>query len=275
MMSDNIRRVSDISPSAQRSSDHLDYQSIPRIMTAMARDEGTGNYNAPHSHPRGQLLYATCGLMRAATDKGVWLLPPQKGLWIPAGIVHDQRMLSPTSIRTIYVQPEIAGRLGDACKTIEISLLLKELILALIAEPVEYPQDARNNHIVELILLELVRARTMPLEIPWPKDRRILAICEAIIKMPETPKTIDYWSERVGASPRTLIRLFIKETGQTFRHWVQQVRLAEGLMRLERGDAIGAVANDLGYASPSAFGAMFRRSVGQSPKEYILNKNLF
>lgn len=81
--------------------------------------------------------------------------------------------------------------------------------------------------------------------------------------------TIDYWSERVGASVRTLIRLFIRETGLTFRQWIQQVRLAEALGRLVRGDPVSQIAVELAYASPSAFGAMFRQIMGQSPTDYL------
>jgi AraC-like DNA-binding protein len=51
---------------------------------------------------------------------------------------------------------------------------------------------------------------------------------------------------------------------------VQQVRLATALDRLENGQAIGAIARDLGYASPSAFSAMFRRVMGESPREFLI-----
>jgi len=271
-MNDKIRRKSDNPPALGRSLDYADYQAVPRVMTALAGDHPTGSYVEPHSHPRGQLLYATSGLMRAATEKGIWLLPPQRGLWIPPNVVHDQRMLSPTRMRTIYVEAGTAARLGDRCRTIEVSPLLRELILSLVMEPIEYALNARNGHIVALILHELETARAMALEIPWPKDRRLLMICEAVLNAPHAQMTIEHWSQSVGASSRTLIRLFIKETGQTFRQWVQQVRLAEALTRLENGAPVAAVANDLGYASPSAFAAMFRKTLGQSPSEYLAQR---
>jgi AraC-like DNA-binding protein len=271
-MSDKIRRRSDNQRQPEQALDYSHYQSVPRVLTALARNEATGCYVAPHSHPRGQLLYATSGLMRAATDTGIWLLPPQRGLWIPAGVVHDQRMLSPTTMRTIYIEPATAARIGDTCRTIEISPLLRELILALLDQPTEYSLNEKNGHIVALILLELEAARTIKLDIPWPKDRRILMMCEAILAAPDTPMSLDYWAEKVGGSSRTLIRLFIKETGLTFRHWVQQVRLAEALHRIENGEAIANVAYALGFASPSAFAAMFRKTMGQSPTDYLVDR---
>ena len=271
-MSDKIRRRSDNLRQSTGNHDYADYESVPRVLTALARNEAAGCYVAPHSHPRGQLLYATSGLMRAATETGIWLLPPQRGLWVPAGVVHDQRMLSPTTMRTIYIEPVTAVPLGNTCRTIEISSLLRELILAILAEPIEYLLNEKNKHIVALILLELETAHTINLNIPSPKDRRLLIICEAILVAPDAPMTLDYWAEKVGGSSRTLIRLFIKETGLTFRHWVQQVRLAEALNRLENGAPVANVAYALGFASPSAFAAMFRKTLGQSPTDYLLDR---
>nr|WP_256352227.1 AraC family transcriptional regulator [Pseudomonas gingeri] len=82
-------------------------------------------------------------------------------------------------------------------------------------------------------------------------------------------RTIEQWSEVVGASTRTLIRLFIKETGITYRQWVQQVRLAQALTMLEAGEPINRIADSLGFASPSAFSAMFKRILGESPRDYL------
>ena len=120
-----------------------------------------------------------------------------------------------------------------------------------------------------LILSELDVARTLPLQIPWPRDRRLLTVCSAILENPEQAHSVDYWADRVGASSRTLIRLFQNETGLNFRHWVQQVRLATAIDRLDKGHAISRIARDLGYGSQSAFSAMFRRLMGESPREFM------
>lgn len=272
-MNDTIRRASDKSVRPEKSLDHQAYQSLPRALTGMARNEGTGSYIPPHSHPRGQLLYATSGLMRAATENGIWMLPPNRGLWIPSGVVHDQRMLSPTTIRTIYVEPQLAVRIGGACKSIEISPLLRELILALLQEPVEYDLNQRNESIVNLILSELEASKSLALYVPWPSDRRLVGMCTELLRSPGENATIEYWAKKVGASERTLIRLFIKETGLNFRQWLQQVRLIEGLNRLEDGRTVSETADELGYSSPSAFSAMFRMVMGKSPSEYLATRS--
>lgn len=256
-------------PLSPKSEDPELYQHLPQVITAMPRSQPTHAYNAPHTHVRGQLLYAISGLMRVDTDHGRWFIPPRRALWIPAGVVHDQLMLSPVQMRTLYIDMNVAQDLGAHCRVLEVSVLLRELILALIAEPVAYNPEGRNGHVVALILSELQRARACALVLPWPRDRRLIAVCNALLAAPGHTQTVEYWADKVGASPRTLIRLFIKETGLTYRQWLQQMRLTEALNRLETGAAIAPLAHALGYASASAFSAMFRSLLGESPREYL------
>jgi AraC-like DNA-binding protein len=244
----------------ERSSDHRDYQRVPRVVTAMARDEKHGVTVRPHSHERAQLLYATAGLMRVTTDLGVWILPPRRALFIPPGVTHFWASMSRVTMRTVYIEAAAAAQYGDSCRLIEVSPLLRQLILALLEEPIEYPLPGRGEHLAMLILSELAAAETVPISIPWPRDRRLLAVCEAIVADPGSTRTIEDHAADVGASARTLIRLFPKETGLHYRQWVQQVHLAE---------ALGQIATALGYASPSAFTAMFRRILGKTPQHYL------
>jgi hypothetical protein len=155
---------------------------------------------APHHHERAQLLYATEGLMRVQTDAGVWILPPRRALWIPPGVVHHWTSLSKVTMRTIYVEAEAAKAFGDGCRVIEVSPLLRELILALLAEPIEYPIPGRGEHLAMLILSELAAAETVPIAIPWPRDRRLVAVCSAIMADPGSSRNIEQWADEVGAS---------------------------------------------------------------------------
>lgn len=268
-MKRDSRTVAARPPTSPRSEDYADYLNVPRAMTVLVRDQQTGEYNAPHAHLHGQILYAASGMMRAMTEDGLWFLPPRRALWIPPGMVHDQLMLSPVKLRSLYIEPDVSQGFGERCKVVEVSVMLRELILALADQPIEYAQEGRNGHIVGLILHEIESARSLPLQIPWPVDRRLLSVCNGILDNPQQPHSVEYWADKVGASSRTLIRLFLKETGLTFRHWVQQVRLASALDRLEQGQAVGVIARDLGYASPSAFSAMFRRVMGESPRAFV------
>src|SRR5262249_41052109 len=77
------------------------------------------------------------------------------------------------------------------------------------------------------------------------------------------------WARPAAASSRTLARLFRSETGLSFRAWRQQLRLLRALERLADGEAVTSVALDVGFESPSAFVAMFRRALGTPPGRYF------
>jgi AraC-like DNA-binding protein len=245
------------------------YQDVPRVVIALEKEQAYRQSIARHSHQRAQFLYAIEGVMRVSTDLGVWIVPPRRALLIAPGVPHELTMLSRVSMRSLYITPDAAGNFGQGCRLIEVSNLLRELVLALMAEPVVYPVPGRGEHLAPLILSEIAAAATVPVTIPWPRDRRLVSVCAAIMENPGETRTIEQWAGEAGASGRTLMRLFPKETGLPFRHWVQQVHLAETFCRLARGDSVGNIANALGYASPSAFTAMFRRVLGKTPQDYL------
>jgi len=252
-----------------RSRDADDYQHLPHAVTALAKDFAPGDTTGPHTHPRGQLVYAVAGVMRVTTQQGIWTLPPLRGLWVPPHTLHGIDMVDAVSMRTLYVQAEAADTLWDRCQIIEISGLLRELILALADEPVQYELQGRAGRIASLLLTELRSAPVIPIRIPWPQDRRLQTVCRAILAQPGISRTVHDWGDEVGASGRTLIRLFQSELGLNYRQWVQQVRLADALCRLSLGQPVGRVAAELGYRSASAFSAMFRRALGTPPQHYL------
>jgi AraC-like DNA-binding protein len=107
------------------------------------------------------------------------------------------------------------------------------------------------------------------LDLPLPRDARLGRICRALSAEPGTTRTLSEWGRDAGASPRTLARLFVKETGLTFAAWRQQARLLAATAMLGAGEPITRIALDLGYESPSAFTAMFKRALGAPPSHYF------
>ncbi len=256
-------------PMPSRSTNREDYQRVPRPVAAMAKDFPNGFVIAPHSHPRAQLIYAADGVMRVISPLGAWVVPPLRAVWIPAGIEHEVRMSGPVAMRTLYVDPKAAPAALAGCTVIEVTTLLRALILRAVEEPIEYDERSAAGLVMALILAELARAITVPLRIPLPSDARLAALCRALLDDPGETETLDDWAERVGASARTLARLFQRETGMGFTQWRQQVRIADAVGRLARGEPVARVAESLGYSSASAFTAMFRRTLGATPRQYL------
>lgn len=222
-----------------------------------------------HRHLRAQLIYAGNGVIRVETAAGCWVVPPLRAVWIPAGIDHKVSMLGAVEMRTVYVRPGAAPTLPTACCLILVSPLLRELILALQQEPVNYDLAGRGGLIAQLLLTELCFLQTPDLHLPMPTDARLLKLCRQLLATPEKDVTLDRLAERIAVSPRTLARLFLRETGMSFRLWRQQARLIEALGRLGSGESVAQVARHTGYANPSAFTAMFRRALGCEPSRYF------
>lgn len=255
---------------AARSTDPNDYQDVPSPVAAMPKEFADGHHIRPHRHRRAQVVHAIGGTMRVTTPGGTWVVPPRRAVWVPGGIDHEIRMVGPVSMRTLYIEPEAAPFMPrERCVVVEVSALLRELILAMGEEPVDYPAGGRAEAMVALILEELRRATELPLRIPLPADPRLLGLCRTLLDDLASDDTLEDWAERIGASGRTLARLFQKETGMSFGVWRQQARLAEALARLAQGRSIAEVSAALGYDSASAFTAMFRRVLGTAPSRYV------
>jgi AraC-like DNA-binding protein len=152
---------------------------------------------------------------------------------------------------------------------IAVSTLLRELILRACTLPVLYDESGPDGRIVALILDEIAALPSLALDLPMPRDPRVRRICQALRADPGATSTLDEWARTAGASSRTLARRFARETGLTFADWRQQARLLAAMARLAAGESITTIALDLGYDSPSAFSAMFRRALGTSPSRYL------
>jgi AraC-like DNA-binding protein len=248
---------------------HDAYDDAPRPVAAMAKSFADGDHTNVHRHARGQLLHAVSGLMRVETANAAWLVPPARALWMPPSLAHRVTMRSHVEMRTLYIDPHAAAALPPAPTLVEVSGLLRELILAALEEPAAYDEAGRGGLVAQLILIELTRIKDRPLDLPMPSDARALRVARALLDRPGLPLDLDQWAERCGASRRTLARLFRHETGLSFAEWRARLRAMEGLARLSAGASVSASANAVGYGSPSAFSAMVRRSLGEAPRRLL------
>lgn len=224
---------------------------------------------ARHSHRRAQLLYACAGVMSVTTAEGCFVIPPQRAVWLPCGMPHEVYFRGRVSLRTLYIEPDAAPDLPATCHVIEVSDLLRALILEAVDLPIEYDLEGRGGHIMALILAEIARMPVAPLYAPIPKDERLSRFCSAIFNDPAREDQLEDLARAAGMSRRTLTRVFRRETGMSFVAWRQHVRLLEALSRLAVGHPVSAVAFDVGYQSASAFTAIFRRAFGMTPSQYF------
>lgn len=252
-----------------RSTRGIDYQDVPRPVAALADDYPPGYLDPPHSHARGQLVYSTTGVMIVTTEQASFVVPPQRAVWVPGGVVHEAYCRGQVSCRTLYIDESALSGVPHASRVIEVSDLLRELIVEATRMPVEYDEAGRDGRVMRLILDEIVAAQSAPLHVPMPQHPRLVRICQAILQDPAQTDVLDDWADAAGMGRRTFTRAFRKETGMSFAAWRQNVRLMEALSRLATGQSVTRVAFDVGYNSPSAFTAMFRRTFGVAPTHYL------
>ena len=215
----------------------------------------------PHDHPWAQIAYCASGTLHvSAQDLSTgrdtsYVVPSSRAVWIAPRSQHTVAVLSSAEMHTLYLDPGAAPAGWQTSRMFAVSPLLRELFLALEhAEP-----GARETHLSALMLLELVDAETAPLGVPLPRadggDKRLRALCEAVLQAPAERATLAEWAHR-------------DELGTSYPHWRRQVVLAHALPLLARGTPVGQVAAACGYASESAFGAMVKAQLGQSPSAF-------
>lgn len=238
-------------------------------ITVVAAQIEEGVQILPHWHDKAQLVFALNGVMSVSTDEGFWIVPPNRAVWIPALKEHSFQIGTSLEMRTLYIDIALAPPQLDHCCVLQSSDLLRELVLRLLELPVAYDGDSRQTRLVGVILDEIVAAQTAPLHVPRPKHPKLRAIAEYIAEHPDDNRTLADWGSRLGASERTLARLFRQDTNMSFAQWRQQIRLLLALQMLAEAKPVTQVAIELGYESPSAFISMFRKSLGTTPSRYF------
>ncbi len=241
------------------------FENAPRPLVGYAHDYAAGWHTGVHAHPRAQLLYAVTGVMRIDTPAIAYVVPPTTALVMPANAPHAVRMDGPVAMRALFLREDAAAQTGHRIAVIAVSALLREVILAACAEPIDWDLQGRGRHLTALALDEIARAATLPLGLPMPRDPRLQRVADALRTRPDDPRGLDDFAAMAGASTRTLARLFRAETGISFRQWRQQARMTEALAALDAGASPARAAALAGYASQPAFGAAFRAVFGLTP----------
>lgn len=222
-----------------------------------------------HSHVRGQFFCVEGGLVHIRTAHGSWLLPPHRAGWIPPGVVHKASISGALRGWGVLIAPHACDILPTRPCVIGISSLMRALVQRAVSWAAQETLSPEQERILSVLQDEMRSAPHEPLHLPMPTDRRLLRVAQRILQHPGEEKSLEDWAAWAGLSARTLSRLCLKETGVSFAQWRQQAQLIHAMERLADGQSVAQVADALGYATPSNFIAMFRRSFGESPGKYF------
>lgn len=256
--------ASRVNPDVERLED------LPRTVVTYARDLAAGETLPMHHHRRAQLVYASSGVMAVTTGAAAYVVPPQRAVWMPGGVEHRIDARSRVAMRTLYIEPEAVRKLPSEVCVLQVSPLLRELIVAAVTNGNEQDDvDSPQARLKAVILDQIQTQPVASLALPMPTEPRVLHITRALLRDPSDWRGLDAWAGEVGASKRTLTRLFKNQTGMSFQAWREQRRLLRALELLATGASVTAAAHELGYRNTSAFIAMFRRLLGTTPHQYL------
>jgi AraC-like DNA-binding protein len=211
--------------------------------------------------------------MTVQTPEGTWVVPAHRGVWIPSRVVHSIQISGRVSMRTLYLSPRLVPSPPPSCYVLAVSPLLRELVLHAVSQGSLDRRVAAEAHLIAVILdqLEALRGSSAAsaLSLPQPRDPRAARVARRLLDQPGDRRPVRSLLAGVGASQRTIERLFRTETGLTFGRWRQQLRLIESLRLLGTGEPVTAVALEVGYDSLSAFVSVFRGTFGTTPGRYF------
>jgi AraC-like DNA-binding protein len=238
------------------------------LVRSLAETYRAGGRIPRHEHPWGQLAYAIRGVLRVTTPAAEWMAPPTRAIWLPPHVPHEILMQGETAMRTLYLSPEQAADLPTQTAVLEVSPLLRELILHILKIGMLAPGQPEHDRLAGLLNDLLVRAPPQDLGLPLPQDARALALATRLQAAPGEQADLAVLARTAGASLRTLQRLFPGETGLTLEAWRQKARLIAAVAALSGGTSVTTTALDCGYDSVSAFITAFKRQFGVTPGRY-------
>lgn len=249
----------------------IPYENTPSDVVVTELNYSDGELFPSHTHQRGQFAYAACGVITVFTDEGNWVVPPQRGIWVPARLPHAMQMRGPVTMLNTYIRKQAAQRLElpAHCQVLDVSPLLRQLLEKAIDVPARYAKNGRDGHLMGLLLHEIASMPALSLNAPLPTEPRLARVCREFLAHPSLETSIDDMAQRTGMSRRTFTRHFRQHTGISYTAWRQQACLLAAVVRLGKGEPVTRVAVDLGYSSSSAFATAFKQTLGEVPSRYF------
>ncbi len=238
-------------------------------VTTLTYDYANGHFVEKHRHEQDQLIFAVNGVMTVQTSQGLFVVPASRAVWVPARIVHSIRMSGAVRMMTLYLKPRLTRQLPRECRVVNVSPLLREIVIHICARGTLTARKKSDAPWLAILLEQLARTKSIPLEVAIPRDVRALRVARAVMNDPSERRSLATLCKKSGASKRTIERNFQLETSMTFGRWRQQFALLHAIRRLAAGESVTSVALEVGYATPSAFIAMFRRALGKTPSHYF------
>lgn len=234
---------------------------VERVLNSVS-----GMDDKPHQHSLGQLVLVKHGLLYGYTLEHCWLIKSGLAVWVPPNTVHwgQAHTHSRVELSALYITHELCHLLPAKVKLFEASFLISALCERLMDTSMPLTEKRRNN-ILQILIEEISEIPASNFTLPLPQDPRLKKVTDSLIDNPAQRKSMADWGKQVGATERTLARLFRKDTGLRYTEWNNRLRFGIACQRLAEGVSNEQLAVALGFSSGDSFGHWFRRVAGSCP----------
>ncbi|MEW8211647.1 MAG: hypothetical protein AB2735_14420, partial [Candidatus Thiodiazotropha taylori] len=106
---------------------------------------------------------------------------------------------------------------------VRVSALLKALILEAAAIGNDYRTGTPEARLMLVILDQLKKIERFPLYLPFSAEPRVRRVTDNMIANPADNRTLAGWALQIGASERTLGRLFMRHLGMSFAYFQPEI----------------------------------------------------
>lgn len=223
-----------------------------------------------HCHTdHAQILYAPSGCMTLLTRNCQIILPPQKILYIPAGLEHRVTFRNVVAYRSIYLSIRKTELVDLGLQVRIVSPLLAQVIERIcwwewIGEP-----TTQQQHILQVFWDEFYEAQEVDHELRIPSDYRLQSFMHQFMLEKSVPPFLHEFAKQVGASQKTITRIFKRETDMSYQAWRQQWRIYRAIELLAEKTTLSEVSDQLNFSSDSAFIEFFKNHRGTTPAKYF------
>lgn len=221
-----------------------------------------------HCHQWGEFVYSFSGVMEVKLAGSHYLAPPQYGVWLPARVEHIGQNRLAAEHSSLYVAEDLCGALPAVTCALAVSPLVRAMLEHLRQYPPASPHSAEDERLLRVLVDQLASAQCVGRYLPMSDDPLLAPVLAMLEADPADNRPVAQLAQAAHTTERTLMRRCRRELGMTLADWRQRLRVVRAMALLEAGRTVEAVALDLGYASASAFIAMFRRLTHETPDEY-------
>jgi AraC-like DNA-binding protein len=213
-----------------------------------------------------QLLYTASGAMTISVQDGMWTIPPHRALWLPDKARATVSNRSFVGVRSLYLAVSLSA-LPDVARAVTLPAFCRELLLhAVRCCPLDLDHSV-DSALLTVLVDQLRQLPDAPLWLSRPTDPRAVDFVAAATLAPDVDS--ETLARRVGASRRTLERVFRAEAGVSLGAWRRRANILGSLDRLAAGGTVTEAATSVGYSTPSAYVAAFKRELGTTPRNFL------